>query len=227
MICFFDVDNTLYHNSTVRSFLRPAFREGVLPLKILPTLPYYFLRFFITGIRPQLQGKKLFGLQGISESGMKMLTRRVYKDKIRPGLDTRILQEVDICRKAGDKIVLATSSFYPLVEPLAAEIAADDLIATDIDFRNGISTGIMKSIPPYREGKKIRVMEYLRSSGTSLKDCTFFTDHHDDLPLLKAVGHPVAVNPTPKLRRIARRKKWRILDTGAVRKHKKKRGKHD
>lgn len=55
-------------------------------------------------------------------------------------------------------------------------------------------------------------MEYLQPAGTQTGSCSFFMDHHDDLPLLNAVGHTVAVNPSPKLRGIAVKRGWDIIE---------------
>lgn len=165
MIYIFDIDNTLYRASTVRTFLPVAFRKGVLPLKIFLSLPWHFPYFFIRGIGPKMKGRKIWALKGIREKKMKDLAERIYQDKIKPGLNNSILYEIKKARNAGHRIVLATSSFFPIIEPLAREIAPDAVIATDIEFRNGRSTGILRTLPPYREGKKMRVMEYLESAG--------------------------------------------------------------
>lgn len=213
MIYIFDIDNTLYRASTVRTFLPAAFRERVLPVKIFLTLPWHFLRFLIFGVGPEMKGKKFWALKGIDKTKITDLAERTYREKIKPGLNKEMLHIIDKARRSGYAVVLATSSFYPLIEPLARDVHADAIIATDIDFQNGRSTGILRTLPSYREGKKIRVMEYLRSTGTRAEFCSFFTDHHDDLPLLRAVGRPVAVNPTRKLRRIALKEGWKILET--------------
>ncbi|MDD3094637.1 MAG: haloacid dehalogenase-like hydrolase [Candidatus Marinimicrobia bacterium] len=223
-ICIFDIDNTLYRSSTVRSFLPYALREGAFPLKFFLALPFYLLRFFFRGVTPALLGKQFPLMQGISEQQMKAAAKITYQKKIRPGLDTVLLKEIEMQRKAGNKILLASSSFYPVIEPLLKELAPDAVIATDIDFENGRSSGIIRALPPFREGKKLRVLQYLESVGTSPDSCTFFTDHHDDLPLLNIIGRPIATNPTRRLRRIARERGWEILDT---RNHRHKENCHD
>ncbi|MFA7195729.1 MAG: haloacid dehalogenase-like hydrolase [Candidatus Neomarinimicrobiota bacterium] len=121
-ICIFDIDNTLYRSSTVRSFLPYALREGAFPLKFFLALPFYLLRFFFRGVTPALLGKQFPLMQGISEQQMKAAAKITYQKKIRPGLDTVLLKEIEMQRKAGNKILLASSSFYPVIEPLLKEL---------------------------------------------------------------------------------------------------------
>ncbi len=212
MIYIFDIDNTLYKGSTVRTFLPAAFREGIIPRSIVFVLPYYFFLFRGGNVKASITRKRIRALQGFSEAAMAGLAGRLFREKIKKGLNDPVLQEIRKAKEKGAEVVLATSSFRILVEPIAEYVGADTIIASEIGFSGGISTGYLQSLPPYREGKKARVMDHLSAAGREPGDIVFYTDHHDDLPLLFAAGRPVAVNPTRKLRRIARKRHWDLLE---------------
>ncbi len=88
-----------------------------------------------------------------------------------------------------------------------------DLIATDIEEKDGAFTGKPRGTPSFREGKVTRVNEWLASPGCRLEDYEswFYSDSLNDLPLLERVTHPVAVDPDETLRAHARERGWRIM----------------
>jgi phosphoserine phosphatase len=86
------------------------------------------------------------------------------------------------------------------------------LPATTLEFRDGICTGKIVGLPMFRAEKSARVMEFIERAGETPEDCGFYSDSIYDLPLLEAIGHPVAVNPDFRLRRIAARRGWPIID---------------
>ncbi|MDZ7797696.1 MAG: HAD-IB family hydrolase [Candidatus Marinimicrobia bacterium] len=212
MIYIFDVDNTLYNGSTVRKFLLPAFCRKIIPLSIILSLPYYFFLFKFRKPGRSITEKKIRGLKGISENAMSELAEELFATKFKKNLNPLILKEVRKAKERSESVILATSSFRTIIEPLADYLGADDIIASEIEFNNGTGTGRLRSLPPYKEGKKERVMAYLSSVGQKEENIVFYTDHQDDLPLLSVAGKPVVVNPTRKMRRIAEKHKWDLLE---------------
>lgn len=106
-------------------------------------------------------------------------------------------------------IITATNRF--VTGPIAREFGIDHLLATEPEECNGRFTGHVAGIPCYREGKVERLREWLAGHGDTLADSWFYSDSHNDLPLLQRVTHPVAVNPDPALRREAESRGWQIL----------------
>jgi HAD superfamily hydrolase (TIGR01490 family) len=106
-------------------------------------------------------------------------------------------------------IITATNRF--VTGPIAREFGITELLATDPEEKNGRYTGRVAGIPCYREGKVERLRKWLAGRGETLADSWFYSDSHNDLPLLRLVAHPVAVNPDPALRREAESRGWRIL----------------
>ncbi|MDP2030265.1 MAG: HAD family hydrolase [Thiobacillus sp.] len=109
-------------------------------------------------------------------------------------------------------LITATNSF--VTGPIAKEFGIPHLIATDPEEIDGRFTGEVAGTPCFREGKVIRLQHFLEAFGTKL-DCLdnswFYSDSHNDLPLLEIIRHPVAVDPDPTLHTHAREKGWRII----------------
>jgi HAD superfamily hydrolase (TIGR01490 family) len=106
-------------------------------------------------------------------------------------------------------IVTATNRF--VTAPIAREFGIDQLLATEPEIANGRYTGRVAGTPCYREGKVTRLGEWLAQQRLTLADSWFYSDSHNDLPLLEQVTHPVAVNPDDILRAVAAQRGWRVL----------------
>src|SRR5215210_5743868 len=114
-------------------------------------------------------------------------------------------------RERGDlcAIITATNSF--VTAPIAAEFGVDHLVATEPESRDGRFTGRVAGTPCFREGKVRRLDEWLASQGRRLDDfaeSSFYSDSHNDLPLLERVSRPVAVDPDEALETEAARRGW-------------------
>jgi HAD superfamily hydrolase (TIGR01490 family) len=109
-------------------------------------------------------------------------------------------------------IVTATNSF--VTAPIAREFGVPHLIATEPEAQAGRFTGRVAGTPCFREGKIRRVDEWLGGMGKRLEDFAdshFYSDSHNDLPLLERVRRPVAVDPDPQLAAEAARRGWPVI----------------
>jgi HAD superfamily hydrolase (TIGR01490 family) len=118
-------------------------------------------------------------------------------------------------QEAGDRVAIVTATNEFVTRPLADAFGVPDLIAVELerDTRSRV-TGAIRGVPSYREGKITRVHEWLARHDTPwahFDRITFYSDSTNDLPLLEAVSHPVATNPSPALEAIARERGWPIL----------------
>ncbi len=114
-------------------------------------------------------------------------------------------------RQQGDYLLIITATNRFVTEPIANALGVDDLLATDAEIRNGQYTGKVEGVPCFREGKVMRLEAWLAASGRNLAQSWFYSDSHNDLPLLELVTHPVAVDPDETLGRHAELKGWPIL----------------
>jgi HAD superfamily hydrolase (TIGR01490 family) len=106
-------------------------------------------------------------------------------------------------------IITATNSF--VTEPIAELLGVEHLLATEPEVINNRYSGRVSGTPCFREGKVSRLRQWLSQHGENLQDSWFYSDSHNDLPLLELVSHPAAVDPDETLAWHARQKNWRIL----------------
>ncbi len=137
--------------------------------------------------------------------------RRVIEPAIRP----QALELVARHRDAGDQVVIVTATNEFVTRPIADRFGVQELIAVNLQRdAGGWITGEIKGVPSMRAGKVTRMAQWLAQRGLDWADvdATFYSDSMNDLPLLEKVRHPVATNPAPALRQLARERGWRILD---------------
>jgi HAD superfamily hydrolase (TIGR01490 family) len=115
---------------------------------------------------------------------------------------------------AGDLVVIVTSTNAFITRPIAAAYGVEHLIATEPEIHDGRYTGRVAGIPAFREGKVIRLHDWLAARGRRLADFDqswCYSDSTNDLPLLEAVTHPVAVDPDADLELRARDRGWPVI----------------
>jgi len=111
-------------------------------------------------------------------------------------------------RAAGHRTVLVTGALDFVVEPLRPLF--DDVVCARLEERDGRLTGELETLPPTGEARALILEEYAHAEGLSLTESSAYADSTSDLPMLEAVGHPVAVNAEPKLAAIARKRGWHV-----------------
>jgi HAD superfamily hydrolase (TIGR01490 family) len=119
----------------------------------------------------------------------------------------RHLDGGDLCA-----VITATNSF--VTAPIAREFGVSHLIATEPESREGRFTGRVAGTPCFREGKVRRLDEWLSAQGRVLggfRESAFYSDSHNDLPLLERVTRPVAVDPDEQLLKRARERNWEVI----------------
>ena len=122
-----------------------------------------------------------------------------------------------VARHRGETRVLITATNSFVTAPIAREFGIEHLIATDPEERDGRFTGGVQGLPCFREGKVTRLEAWLAEHGETIKNViksTFYSDSHNDLPLLEQVSHPVAVDPDATLRSQAEARGWPVLSLG-------------
>jgi fatty acyl-CoA reductase len=111
-------------------------------------------------------------------------------------------------RALGHRTLLITGALDFVIEPLRPLF--DDIVCARLGERDGQFTGEMVEAPPTGEARAIAIADYAASEGLELSESVVYADSASDLPMLEAVGHPVAVNAEPKLAAIARKRGWHI-----------------
>ncbi len=114
-------------------------------------------------------------------------------------------------RDKGDTLLVITATNRFVTEPIVNLYGIDNLLASTPEFINGKYTGRVDGIPCFQEGKVTLLEEWLKTSQENMTDSYFYSDSHNDLPLLKLVDHPVAVDPDEKLNAFANENNWPII----------------
>ena len=141
---------------------------------------------------------------------------RFMREVIAPAMRPVARELVESHRARGDRLALVTSTSDFITAPIAAAFAVDALIATRLECTaDGAPTGRIEGVPSFREGKVVRVGQWLAASGTdwaAFSRISVYGDSVNDLALLERATDPVATNPSAELESIARARKWRILN---------------
>ncbi|MGZ0080684.1 histidinol-phosphatase [Methylomonas sp. YC3] len=114
-------------------------------------------------------------------------------------------------RAAGDTLLVITATNRFVTEPIVKLYGIDNLLATTPEFVDGRYTGKFNGTPCFQQGKVVQLNDWLANSTETLAGSWFYSDSHNDLPLLSLVDQPVAVDPDEKLREVARQANWPII----------------
>ncbi|AZY48262.1 HAD family hydrolase [Bordetella avium] len=134
---------------------------------------------------------------------------------IRPAMLPAAIELVSKHLSAGDLCIVVTATNGFVTAPITRAFGIPHLIATDAEYRNGRYTGRIEGTPSFKEGKVLRVKQWLADRQLSLADFAesyFYSDSSNDIPLLEVVTHPVATNPSASLRQTAQERGWPVLD---------------
>ena len=153
-------------------------------------------------------------LKGISHRDGEVLRQQFFTEWIRPRIcdDARALVEKH--RSLGDVLILTTATNRFTTELTAHDLGIENLIAIETESVDDIFTGKAIGVLNMREGKVVRLTQWLikRGWGESLiQEATFYSDSINDLPLLSAVANPVAVDPDLKLAREVAARGWTTI----------------
>jgi phosphoserine phosphatase len=122
-----------------------------------------------------------------------------------------VLHEAYAHQDAGRQVYIVTAASQELADVLAHVLVLDGGIGMRSEVRDGVYTGRLAGPFTYREGKAEAIRELAASEGIDLAESFAYSDSESDLPMMRAVGHPVAVNPDRELERVARQEGWRIM----------------
>jgi HAD superfamily hydrolase (TIGR01490 family) len=165
----------------------------------------------------------MFATEAIRQQGaIKSIALRVdyMREIIEKSIKKTALDLLAQHRAAGDEMLLVTATNEFVTEPIAQRLGFDHLIAVQLETdqaldEGGWYTGRWRGTPSFKEGKVTRVTQWLAERGKTWNDVShssFYSDSMNDLPLLERVHEPVATNPDPRLRALAKERGWRILD---------------
>jgi len=155
-----------------------------------------------------------FSLKPLSEHPTEQLFKwrdAFMREKILPIVLDKAIKLVDSHRQRGNTLMIITATNQFVTKPIAEHFGIPHLLATNPEMINGQYTGQVEGIPCFQEGKVTRLQSWLTKHNADLTDSWFYSDSHNDIPLLEKVSHAVAVNPDETLQQYATEQQWDII----------------
>ena len=212
---FFDLDKTLMAGSSGMQFARIAAKQGIVGKRQLTSWGFEHLRYRLRGTTDERTSEVLKVarelIRGIPAKSIDRMGPEVMA-AILPRVFPQMLEEVYAHQDAGRPTFIVSAAGHGVVEPLAWILGMDGGIGTryEVDAEGGF-TGRLDGPFVYGEGKVTAMEEFAERHRIDLAESYAYSDSLSDLPMLRAVGNPVAVNPDPPLAAIASEEGWQVL----------------
>jgi HAD superfamily hydrolase (TIGR01490 family) len=211
---FFDLDKTLIEGSSAIHFGRAAYKAGVISRRQILSDLWANVEYRLRGSTDQgteelrdrilgaIAGQRVVDLARLGPEILSTLLPRVYPEMLRTAYAHQ---------DAGRPTFIVTAASQEIADLLARVLVFDGGIGMRSEIRDGVYTGRLAGPHTYREGKAEAIREVAEERGIDLAQSYAYSDSESDLPMLRTVGHPVAVNPDAELERIAREESWQIV----------------
>lgn len=211
-LALFDLDNTLLSDDS--DFLWGCFlvEKGLVDKKSYDEANQRFYAEYKQGTLDIFEFLA-FSLQPLTQFSMAELNalhEEFMQKHIHSAMTEKGIAQIQHHRDQGDTIVIITATNRFVTAPIAKAFKVDDLIATDPEIIDGQYTGKVAGTPCFQEGKITRLNEWLEKTSHDLQNSVFYSDSHNDLPLLERVTTPIAIDPDDALRTIATERKWEM-----------------
>jgi HAD superfamily hydrolase (TIGR01490 family) len=211
---FFDLDRTLMTGSSGIHFAKAAFASGMISRGRLARDLYENLRFRLHGSTDERADsvRRRVGemIAGVPVRELERLTPRVLAGVL-PRVYPQMLQRAWRHQEEGLRVYIVTAALQEMADLLARVLVFDGGLGSRLEVRDGRYTGRAAGPFNYREGKVVAMRELAERESIDLGSSYAYSDSESDLPMLRAVGHAVVVNPDVELTRIAREEGWEVL----------------
>jgi HAD superfamily hydrolase (TIGR01490 family) len=212
----FDVDRTLVTVNTARLYVQWRLAEARLGQHKVSWLDYarvtkVLVQYALGTLEPEGAARHAFQtVRGYNEAQMRAECLAWYVRVVRPHISDRGRHEVAQKRSEGHVCAILSASTPYLTEPLAEDLGIEHVLCTRLEVDDGVFTGGWEAPLCYGTGKVERAQKWALDHGVDLARSTFYTDSISDLPMLEAVGAPRVVNPDPRLRLLAARRRYPV-----------------
>ncbi|WP_122710812.1 HAD family hydrolase [Pseudomonas viridiflava] len=213
-LAIFDLDDTLIHGDSASLWSREMMRLGWVEDEDFLSLDQELMNAYSQG-KLAMEDYMAFSLTpmvGRTVENVAEAVAQFIKAVIDPLVYREARQTIARHKAAGDRLLVISATGVHIVSPVAAHLGIDEVLAIDLEVQDGQFTGLTEGILTYREGKVLRLSEWLRAQDEMLEGAFFYSDSRNDLPMLKLVDNPITVNPDPTLRAYAQEHGWPVLD---------------
>jgi HAD superfamily hydrolase (TIGR01490 family) len=214
---FFDVDNTLVRGSTLYFLGRGMYQRGYFTKSDISRFVVANLRFRMTGtekkdVIDRYQKAATDFVGGHKVTDILALGEEIYDEYVSPKLWERTCEIAREHLAKGEDVWLVTAAPQDMAEIIANRLGFTGAIGSKVIVKDGIYTGELDGKLLHGTEKAIAIQKLAQEHGYDLAECYSYSDSHNDLPLLTAVGHPSAINPDAILRLKALAEGWPIHD---------------
>ena len=212
-LAIFDLDNTLLDGDS--DYLWGVFlsEKGIVDRDYYEQENQRFYDDYKAG-RLDIYAFLRFSLRPLKENSLEALLawrEEFMRDCIEPIILPAGRALIEKHRNAGDTLLIVTATNAFVTAPIAERLGVEHLIATDPEMVDGRYTGEVAGEPSFKEGKVIRLHRWLGAHSQDLSGSSFYSDSHNDIPLLEKVENPVAVNPDEQLAARAEVSGWPVI----------------
>jgi HAD superfamily hydrolase (TIGR01490 family) len=208
------LDKTLMEGSSAVHFGKAAYNAGLISKRQLLKDAWANVQFRLKGSTDEttqaLWDRILESIAGTRVVDLARLGPQILAGLL-PRLYPQMLATAWGHQDAGRPVYICTAASQELSELLATVLGFDGGIGVRSEIRDGVYTGRPDGPFTYREGKAEAIRQVAAAEGIDLAESYAYSDSESDLPMLRAVGHPVVVNPDPELRRVAREEGWELV----------------
>ena len=213
-LALFDLDRTLVRKDTAGLFVRYEYRHGLISKARVARVALWRLLYTAGVVDSERVARQVLSwYRGREEAELRQVTGNWFESDVAPLICERGRHAIAEHRARGDVIAVVTASTQFVAERVAVALEIDHVVCTEVDSVGGRLTGELRGPLCFGRGKLTKVEQFVQSlsdPGIRVSGATAYTDSVTDLPLLQAVGSPVAVNPDPRLRAHAREQGWPI-----------------
>ena len=212
-LAIFDIDNTLIAGDSDLLWGEFLCERNYVDSNVYKAEHKKYYKDYLSG-KLDINNFLKFQLKVLGENDLNLLKKwrkDFFEEKIRPVILPKAHQLIDKHRNQNHDLLIITATNRFIVEPIASEFKIENIIACEPEIYNEQFTGKFTGTPSYAEGKVERFNDWLKTIGRRLEESWFYSDSHNDIPLMKEVNHPVAVDPDESLKNEAIKIGWPII----------------
>lgn len=212
-LAIFDLDNTLIAGDSDHSWGEYLVEKSLVDAKTFKQTNDQFYQDYRNGTLDifKYQAFVLEPLTRFSQQQLKQLQTEFMAEKIQAMLLKKAFELIHSHRNKSHELLIITATNRFVAAPIAQQLGIENLLATEPEIINQRYTGRITGTPCFQEGKVTRLQTWLSHKKLDLNHSYFYSDSHNDLPLLKQVSHPIAVDPDEKLKQQATQQGWKII----------------
>ena len=212
-LAIFDLDNTLLKGDSDHAWGEFLISKGLVNADRHKQQNDHFYQQYLAGTL-DIYAYQEFVLSFLTQHDRATLIRlhqQFMTESIEPIILPKGRELIAEHRQKGHFIMIITATNDFVTAPIAQVLQVDQLIATEAEIVDGHYTGKIAGTPSFQQGKVVRLQQWLEANNESLSGAYFYSDSHNDLPLLNLVTYPVAVDPDDTLKAQAQTRQWPVI----------------